>query len=70
MSLSVSLADRLVIQDTGWAMPIVNMFDIDGDETDIPEDACSIVAGPTQDDQWMMIRLSGSEHDMKSKLAN
>ena len=70
MSLSVCLSDRLVVQDTGWAMPITNMFDIDGDETESIEDVCSIVAGPTQDDQWMMISLSGSEHDMKPKLAN
>lgn len=45
----------------GYNIPITNMFDIDGEETDDPAMACTIV-GPLPDGKWLACQCS--PHDI------
>lgn len=57
---AVLLCEGIVIAGD-QAVPITNMFDIDGDETDDPFVACSIVAGPTRDGEWIACTVTDEE---------
>lgn len=57
--LAINLKDRLACDDTGDLLPIVTMFDLDGDATDDPELALEGVAGPDRDDKWYRFTVSG-----------
>jgi hypothetical protein len=50
----INLRERLCVLSNGEVIPITNMFDCTGDETDEPEEATAFVAGPTPDDKWIV----------------
>lgn len=45
MTVSVRSFGRYAVLEDGTMLPITNLFDIDGDETDDPDEAVSFVAG-------------------------
>lgn len=55
---AVNLDEQLVLLSSGELIPIVKMVDLNGDETFAVDDAIAIVAGPMEDDLWMVIDLA------------
>lgn len=49
---SVSLGQRLAMLTDGQIIPITNMLDCDGDDTDEPSEARAFVAGPDANGKW------------------
>lgn len=50
---AVNLRLRIVILDGDEIIPITNMIDCDGEETNDHEECVSFVAGPTPDGGWI-----------------
>lgn len=49
---SVQLVQRLAMLDDGQIIPVTQLFDDEGDETDSPAEARSFVAGPDSLGYW------------------
>lgn len=52
---AVNLADRIAILDNDEVVPITDLYDQAGDETDDEEIACAAVAGPSALGLWYAI---------------
>jgi hypothetical protein len=50
---SINLGRSLALTTTGEVVPITNMFDMDGDDTNDPAEAVAITAGPTASGEWL-----------------
>lgn len=52
-ALAVNRDRRLVLMDNDDVIPITNMIDADGAETDAADEAIGFVAGPTRAGEWL-----------------
>ena len=52
---------RVAIMEDGQELPVTNMFDGFGEETDDVDDAVSCVAGPDADGMWVSIDFTEME---------
>lgn len=57
MTEAIKLFSRVALLSDGTTVPITNLYDEEGDETDAPDEAVSFVAG--DGDRW----LSGLVND-------
>lgn len=55
---AVNFGTRQALLDTGEVVPIKNMIDADGYDTDEPEEALVAIAGPLATGGWLSIDLS------------
>jgi hypothetical protein len=56
--VAVNLEKGLAFLDDGTAVPVTNMFDSDGQDTDDFTESASFVAGPGPGGQWWTERTS------------
>lgn len=56
---AVNVGRRIALLTDGRTVPITNLLDGDGDETDDPAEAVAFVAGA--DDQWFAAQLADYE---------
>ena len=57
----VNRALRVAVTEDGQELPVTNMFDGDGDETDDVDAAVTCVAGPDKDGLWLTIDFAEME---------
>jgi LDH2 family malate/lactate/ureidoglycolate dehydrogenase len=50
---AINLGRRLALTDTGEQLPITDMFDEDGDETDDPDKAVAVII-KAGEDHWIV----------------
>lgn len=50
---AVNLRQRLALTETQEVVPITNLIDAFGDDTDIVEEAVAFVCGPTSEGHWI-----------------
>lgn len=53
----LDLTAMVVMVEDGQTIPVTNMLDADGDETDDPMEAVVVVAGPDSTGHWLTITL-------------
>ena len=59
--IAVNLSDGRVLLSDGQTVPIDQMMDDEGDDTDDPHAAVCVIAGPDRAGQWWSIALSEYE---------
>ena len=59
--IAVNLSDGRVLLSDEQTVPIDQMMDDEGDDTDDPHVAVCVIAGPDQAGQWWLIALSEYE---------
>jgi len=65
---SVLLRERVLIAPDGEFLPITNMFDDCGEDTDDVCLAFRVVAGPRQDGNWYVADTTDDERERASKV--
>ena len=60
----VNVTDRYVMLESGESVPITNLFDVDGDETEEDADVVAVVAGPDPEGMWLTVDLSEFESEV------
>lgn len=50
---AVNIRQRLALTEDQQVIPITNLIDAYGDETENPEEAVAFVCGPTMDGKWI-----------------
>lgn len=55
--LVLTMASGFALLETNELVPVTNMFDIWGDETDDPDEAVTAVAGPTLEGKWVAFEV-------------
>lgn len=62
----IDLPIRQVTLIDGEHVPITNMFDLDGDDTDDWREAFRIVAGPTREGKWIASLTTADEREAEA----
>lgn len=60
---SANLFGRFAVLTDDQVLPITNMFDAYGEDTDNPEEVVKIVVGPSDDGKWAVFDLTGGERE-------